>query len=74
MNTYYIMNKNLPMELINKILIMRPPHPITLLLKEYIKMYEYVYDKEYDTWYGSFGDTTLENIKNGFITFKDFTS
>ena len=30
------MNKNLPIEIINKILIMRPPHPIVKILREYV--------------------------------------
>ena len=30
------MNKNLPTEIINKILVMRPPHPIVIILREYV--------------------------------------
>ena len=38
------MNKNLPilpMEIVNKILIMRPTHPIADILKNYIESYHY---------------------------------
>jgi hypothetical protein len=34
---------NLPMELINKILIMRPIHPVAILLNRYIRRFNYKY-------------------------------
>jgi hypothetical protein len=69
------MNKklpNLPMEIINKILIMRPPHPVANLLKLYINHYEDE-DWYYNKWMASYGFHLwffAERDRNNFYHFK----
>jgi hypothetical protein len=70
------MNKklpNLPMEIINKILIMRPPHPVANLLKLYINHYEdgdWYYNKymipDFHEWF------FWEKQRNSFKKFKNY--
>ena len=65
------MNKNLlPTELKNKI-IQYAPHPISLLLKDYITLYELNYDTEYNYDDFTFSEYTLQQIKYK-ITLQDY--
>ena len=64
-------NKLLTIEIINKILIMRPSHPVSLLLKDYITLYELNYDTEYNYDDFTFSEYTLQQIKYK-ITLQDY--
>ena len=53
------MNKNLPvlpMEIVNKILIMRPLHPIADILKNYIESYHYFIEYRVPYYIIEYGD------------------
>ena len=63
-------NKLLPTELQNKI-IQYAPHPISLLLKDYITLYELNYDTEYNYDDFTFSEYTLQQIKYK-ITLQDY--
>ena len=64
------MNNKLNTELINKI-IQYAPHPVSLLLKDYITLYELNYDTEYNYDDFTFSEYTLQQIKFK-ITLQDY--
>ena len=80
-------NKNLPMELINKILIMRPPHPIVNIINDLIincydeeqedeTFYEYYFynarSKYYEGPSNRYGNIQyLFDIENYYNNYKD---
>ena len=55
-------NKYLPIELVNKILIMRPSHPISIILKPCIN--SYIGSDDNGDYYFSFFVYTLDEILN----------
>ena len=63
-------NKLLPTELKN-VIIQYAPHPISLLLKDYITLYELNYDTEYNYDDFTFSEYTLQQIKYK-ITLQDY--
>ena len=50
---------------------MRPSHPVSLLLKDYITLYELNYDTEYNYDDFTFSEYTLQQIKYK-ITLQDY--
>ena len=64
------MNNKLNTELINKI-IQYIPHPVSILLKDYITLYELNYDTEYNYDDFTFSEYTLQQIKFK-ITLQDY--
>ena len=68
------MNKNLPMEIVNKILIMRPAHPIADILKNYIELHNYFIEYRIPYLISEYDNNDCSSELNKFMIYGYYNS